>query len=152
MDGGDEPLPRFGPILHKEVGMQSVSDRPEKSQSFGSDEDERDSEVHVKVAPRTPDMLALDTPASETRIATRPRTHAALTDDEWAEQTMGEPVVVLSPDEMRRLPLDHRAGYLMSLMDGSMDLETVLDVSALPRQEALAVVRGLFEFGAIKFR
>ena len=91
-------------------------------------------------------------PHSETRIATRPNTGAAITDEAWAAQAIGEPVVALSADGLRRLPLDHRAGYLLSLMDGTMDLETVLDVSAMPRAEALSAVRDLFEAGVVTFR
>jgi len=132
--------------------MQGMSERPEAPPSFEAIESERDSEVHVKAARRTPESEAPEMPHSETRIATRPNTGAAITDEAWAAQAIGEPVVALSADELRRLPLDHRAGYLLSLMDGTMDLETVLDVSAMPRAEALSAVRDLFEAGVVTFR
>jgi hypothetical protein len=37
-------------------------------------------------------------------------------------------------------------------MDGTMDLEAVVDVSAMPRADALCIVRRLFESGVIVFR
>jgi hypothetical protein len=41
---------------------------------------------------------------------------------------------------------------LLSLMDGTMDLATVVEVSAMPRNDALRVVRDLFESGVVAFR
>jgi hypothetical protein len=65
---------------------------------------------------------------------------------------VGAPTVSMLPDQLRRLPLDHRAGFLLSLMDGTIDLATVIEVSAMPASDARRVVRDLFEAGVVVFR
>jgi hypothetical protein len=57
--------------------------------------------------------------------------------------------VSVTPDELRRFTLDHVSGFLLSLMDGATDLETILDISGLPRLLALRHVRNLFERGIV---
>ena len=47
------------------------------------------------------------------------------------------PVLAVSPAEFRWLNLDHRAGFLLSLIDGVSTLEDIVDVSAMPQLEAL---------------
>lgn len=47
------------------------------------------------------------------------------------------PVLAVSPSEFRWLNLDHRAGFLLSLVDGVSTLEDIVDVSAMPQLEAL---------------
>lgn len=135
-----------------EVRMPRTSERPAASASFDDMEFERDSEVHVKAARPQPESALLETPRSEARIAKRPRLDDETADDAWARGVTGEPVIAIADDLLRRLPLDHRAGFLLSLMDGTMDLETVLDVSAMPREDALRMVRSLFELGVVAFR
>ncbi|HEY6462346.1 MAG TPA: hypothetical protein VIY73_19395 [Polyangiaceae bacterium] len=92
------------------------------------------------------------TPQSSIRIATRPNLAAALTDDAWARSMTGTPVVVMPADVLKKLPLDHRAGFLLSLMDGAMDLETMVEIAGMPREEVLRLVRDLFESGVVDFR
>jgi hypothetical protein len=86
------------------------------------------------------------------RLATRPTLGAALTDEAWARGMTGAPHVVVSIGQLKRLPLGHRAGFLLSLMDGATDLETVLELAAMPREEALRMARDLFESGVVAFR
>ncbi len=147
-----EHLARSACILHTEVGMPKTSEQPTAPPSFETVEYERDSELRVKVARRPSEAAAPEMPPSQTRIATHPKMGAAMTDEAWAQQTLGEPVVAVSGELLRHLPLDHRAGFLLSVMDGTMDLEAVIDVSAMPRADALRIVRRLFESGVIVFR
>jgi hypothetical protein len=77
---------------------------------------------------------------------------AAVTDEAWARGMVGTPVVVMAVEDLRRLPLDHRAGFLMSLMDGTLDLPTVIELSAMPHDDARRIVRDLFEAGVVVFR
>lgn len=60
------------------------------------------------------------------------------------------PRVCMSPDEMRDLALDHRAGFLLSFIDGSMSIEEVLDVSSMPELDALRMMFDLRQQGAIE--
>lgn len=53
--------------------------------------------------------------------------------------------VALSGDEIRWLSLDHRAGFLLSLIDGDSSIETLLDISGMPRLEALRILYGLLD-------
>jgi hypothetical protein len=89
---------------------------------------------------------------SEIRLLTRPEMAAAVTDDTWARSMTGVLVVVMAVERLKRLPLDHRAGFLLSLMDGAMDLETMVEVAGMPREEVLRLVRDLFESGVVDFR
>jgi hypothetical protein len=89
---------------------------------------------------------------SEMRLMTRPTMGAAPTDEAWARSVSGMLVVVTPLERLKRLPLNHRAGFLLSRMDGSTDLETVVEIAAMPREEALRILRDLFESGVVDFR
>jgi hypothetical protein len=58
-------------------------------------------------------------------------------------------VVAVSTDELRTLALDHVSGFLLSLMDGATDTETILDISGLPRLLALRHLRNLLDRGVV---
>ena len=115
----------------------------------------KDSEARVgKVPPVVPaeTPIAVPSPRLEERRATRPGTGGVVVPDEsWARGVTGAPTVTMERDRLKRLPLDHRAGFLLSLMDGAIDLDTVVEVSAMPRAEVLRVVRDLVEGGVVEF-
>jgi hypothetical protein len=48
-------------------------------------------------------------------------------------------------DQIRWLSLDHRAGFLLSLVDGTCSVEEVLDISGMPRLDALRILYSLLE-------
>jgi hypothetical protein len=60
------------------------------------------------------------------------------------------PQVVVSPEQLRWLSLDHRAGFLLSLVDGRSSLDEVLDMSGMPDLEALRVLMQLLQQNVIK--
>jgi hypothetical protein len=62
------------------------------------------------------------------------------------------PAIAVSDVALRRLPLDHRAGFLLSLIDGESTLETIVDESSLPADEALAILEDLYARGVIQLR
>jgi hypothetical protein len=93
-----------------------------------------------------------ETKRSEVRIATRPQWGRPITNDAWARSRLGSPVVTMESESLKRLPLDHRAGFVLSLMDGSIDLDTVIDLCGMEREEALDLVRDLYESGVVAFR
>ncbi|MFO0714737.1 MAG: hypothetical protein U0353_33160 [Sandaracinus sp.] len=51
--------------------------------------------------------------------------------------------------EVRWLGLDHRAGFLLSCVDGSTTIEEIVDVSGMPKHEALRLLAELLEGGAV---
>ena len=59
------------------------------------------------------------------------------------------PEVGVSADQLRWLSLDHRAGFLLSLIDGSSTVEELLDISGMPRFEALRTLCDLLEQNVI---
>ena len=59
------------------------------------------------------------------------------------------PLLALSRTELRQAAIDHRSGFLLSLMDGVSTLEMILDVSGMPMLESLRVVLGLVDQGVI---
>ena len=54
-------------------------------------------------------------------------------------------VVSIPPDQIRWLSLDHRAGFLLSLIDGSSSIEEILDISGMTRLDALRILYNLLE-------
>lgn len=60
------------------------------------------------------------------------------------------PRVLKSMGEVAKLPIDHRAGFLLSHFDGMQTLEEILDVCAMPTDEALALITSLQEMGVIE--
>jgi len=131
--------------------MPLPTDRPTVPPSFDVEEFARESDSRVAVASQSPDNDLLD-PSSEVRISNRPPIGDFLTHEAWAAQLMGLPVVTMSADVLKRLPLDHRAGFLISLIDGTIDLDTIVEISCMERDEVLRVVRDLNELGVVAFR
>lgn len=62
-----------------------------------------------------------------------------------------QPVIALDEVELRWLGLDHRSGFLLSRVDGMSTLDDILEISGMPRLEALKGLSELLERGAIKF-
>jgi hypothetical protein len=62
------------------------------------------------------------------------------------------PVVEVARDQLRWLSIDHRAGFMLSLVDGVSSLEMILDVSGMPSQEALRILHELVEQRIISLR
>jgi hypothetical protein len=101
---------------------------------------------------RRPAADAPSAPSSQVRIVGRPIEDSFLKNESWARTVEGVPRVVLTADEIKQLPLDHRAGFLLSLMDGSVDFDSVVELSGLDRGNALEIARELYESGALIFR
>jgi hypothetical protein len=59
------------------------------------------------------------------------------------------PRVAMKSRELSLLPLDHREGFLLSMIDGRTSIETILDVCAMPADEALQLLEGLADRGVI---
>jgi hypothetical protein len=53
--------------------------------------------------------------------------------------------VAVPADQIRWLSLDHRAGFLLSLIDGHSTLDEVLDISGMARLDALRILYSLIE-------
>jgi len=59
------------------------------------------------------------------------------------------PSVVVPADQITWLSLDHRAGFLLSLVDGVSNIEEILDVSGMSRLDALRIMYTLAQQNVI---
>ncbi len=62
------------------------------------------------------------------------------------------PMVVVPRTQMRWLSIDHRAGFVLSLLDGSSSIEMILDVSGMPKLDALRILHELVQQKIVSFR
>jgi hypothetical protein len=62
------------------------------------------------------------------------------------------PLVEVARDQLRWLSIDHRAGFVLSLVDGVSSLEMILDVSGMPSFDALRILYELVEQRIISLR
>jgi tetratricopeptide (TPR) repeat protein len=53
------------------------------------------------------------------------------------------PRLAIKPEEIMWLNLDHRAGFLLSQIDGAVDYETLFALSGLPRLDTARILAGL---------
>lgn len=57
--------------------------------------------------------------------------------------------VAVPPDQITWLSLDHRAGFLLSLVDGVSSIEEILDISGMTRLDALRIMYTLVQQNVI---
>lgn len=62
------------------------------------------------------------------------------------------PFMAVASTELRWLSIDHRAGFVLSHVDGISSLEQILDVSGMPRLDALRILYELVQHRVISFR
>jgi len=60
------------------------------------------------------------------------------------------PQVAMSAEELRWLALDHRGGFLLSLVDGRCSVDEILDMSGMADLDALRVLMQLLQQNVIK--
>jgi hypothetical protein len=53
--------------------------------------------------------------------------------------------IAVPSDQIRWLTLDHRAGFLLSLIDGGSTVDQLLDISGMPRLDALRILYQLLD-------
>lgn len=58
--------------------------------------------------------------------------------------------MLIAEDQLRWLSVDHRAGFVLSLIDGQATLEQILDIAGMPRLDALRILAELSERGVIE--
>ena len=62
------------------------------------------------------------------------------------------PIVMVARDQMRWLTIDHRAGFVLSLVDGVSSLEMILDMCGMAELDALRILSELAQQRIISFR
>jgi hypothetical protein len=64
----------------------------------------------------------------------------------------GVPVVVVPQAQMQWLSIDHRAGFVLSLVDGFSTLEMIIDVSGMQKLDALRILHALVQQRIVSFK
>jgi hypothetical protein len=59
------------------------------------------------------------------------------------------PHASMASEQLRWLSLDHRAGFVLSLVDGHSTLDEVLDMSGMPDLDALRILFDLLQQNVI---
>ena len=90
----------------------------------------------------------------ESWTADRVAAAAALADDsepEADEELRADhvPHVAIAASEVREHALDHREGYVLSLVDGVSTVDALCDITGLPKEETMRVLAELCERGVI---
>lgn len=62
------------------------------------------------------------------------------------------PWLMVTLEELRDLPIDPRAAYLVSLVDGQCSIEMIADIAGMPRAEVAGVFAMLGRLRAIELR
>jgi hypothetical protein len=62
------------------------------------------------------------------------------------------PFVAVPQEQLRWLNIDHRAGFVLSHVDGNCSLEQILDVSGMPTLDTLRILYELLQQRVIAFR
>lgn len=62
------------------------------------------------------------------------------------------PIVVIPRSQLRWLSIDHRAGFILSLIDGTSPIEMIIDVSGMPKLDALRILHELVQQRIVAFR
>ena len=80
-----------------------------------------------------------------------PRTESPAESGELDFDLDGVPQLCATQDELMKAKLDHKAGFLVSLLDGISTVEMITDVAGMPRDEALAALQSLYLRRLIRF-
>lgn len=62
------------------------------------------------------------------------------------------PWLMVTCDELRQMPLTSRDGYVLSLIDGCLTVEMIVDLASLSADETLGALAKLLKLGAIELR
>ena len=136
------------PLLTEEEAEQSQGDRPTFPDDPMLDEvrDRYATGDYSGALVMAEGILQHD---SENSLARRYADHCRLVLEQMAVSRLGSldqvPRVSVEGDRLRWLSLDHRAGFLLSLIDGGSSLEELLDISGMPRFEALKILCDLLD-------
>ncbi len=64
----------------------------------------------------------------------------------------GTPYIAMALQEVQRLPLDPRAGFLMSIIDGASTIPDLCDLAGMPEDEVVSVLTELARHKVIAFK
>jgi hypothetical protein len=59
------------------------------------------------------------------------------------------PFLRVTPDALTKLPLDHRAGFVLTMIDGASSIDDLIDASGMSRLDVLRIVVSLIGKGVV---
>ena len=125
--------------------------RPATPSPQGAPDPALDDDMPAMTVPRPPPVPALSIPPSseKDRLAASTDRPTALALE--AALADGSRVVrhAMPREQVTAMSLDHRAGFLLSRIDGRTSIEELLDVSGMPAAEALGILFDLLRRGVI---
>jgi hypothetical protein len=62
------------------------------------------------------------------------------------------PWLMVTLDQLRELPIDPRAAFLVTLVDGQCSVEMIADIACVPKDEAIGIFATLLQLGAVQLR
>ena len=123
-----------------------------------------DSGMHDRACTREPER-AIDAeresapPASAEKVSTRrARTRQPVRVDDFGDAAVAiasravpsfAPKLLKSDAEMSAAPLDHRDAFVLSLIDGQMTVEQIVDASGMARPAVAAILDRLVQLGIV---
>ena len=145
--------------------MMGATDRPTLTPPFDPEAFARESESKLRIsAPARPPDLGSGVMVR--RPPTKPLAREDNSFDDFDDfdrittQVPAEPIAAITratvptlsmpPDRIRDAQLDHRAGFILSHVDGISDVETILDVSGMPEADVMRILRDLATKGIIR--
>lgn len=132
--------PNLEAVNATDVRVQDLTDKLHRRQY-----DDALRVAHAILRDRPDDMVALSS-IEECRSSLE-ALHAFST-----SALMRTPSLLVGGPALQTLPLDHRAGFIISLVDGHSTVSLIMDMCPMPRPETLAVIFALVEDNVLALR
>ncbi len=146
------PLPITGELAERSGGKSEPAKEPAKPR----DREMNDRvelgdysgalEIAEEILRGTPDNIGAKTVAETCRTVLRQMYAARIGPLDRV------PVVMVPRDQLRWLSIDHKAGFVLSLVDGVSSLEMIIDVSGMPELDTLRILSELAQQRIISLR
>jgi hypothetical protein len=81
-----------------------------------------------------------------------PEFEAADSDIRPLVRLIAVPWLIVTYDDLQKLPLDPSAGFVVSLIDGRCTVEMLLDISGMREDETIRIIGELVRLGAVELR
>lgn len=146
--------------------MMGASERPTLTPPFDPEAFARESESKLRVSRPASSGEPREIASSTKLRRADPRDEASFDDlftDDFDRSTTeieipkppaltleSVPVLAMDPTRIVGFKLDHRAGFVLSHVDGLSNVETILDVSGMSSEEALKILNELAQMGVIR--
>jgi hypothetical protein len=138
--GRQQPAPAPAPAAESKPRSREMNDRVELGDYSGA------LEIAEEILRKNSDDIGAKTVAETCRTVLRQMYATRIGPLERV------PVVMVPRDQLRWLSIDHKAGFVLSLVDGVSSLEMIIDVSGMPELDTLRILSELAQQRIISLR